>query len=229
MYLTRMALNPARRETRRLMSSRQRLHAAVLASAPPQPADTGRMLWRLDRTGPEHTLYLAGPTRPDLTHLVEQAGWPTTEGWETRDYGPFLSRLTTGQQWHFRLTGNPVRQVSRPGERSRFQGARTPTQAQDWLVRRQERWGFTVTGNNVPSLDGYDGDGLDVVVSELGPWTFDKGEDGRGRRRLTVTSATFEGTLQVTDPELLRAALATGMGRARGYGCGLMTLAPTGP
>jgi CRISPR system Cascade subunit CasE len=36
----------------------------------------------------------------------------------------------------------------------------------------------------------------------------------------------FEGRLLITDPDALRAALVTGIGPAKGYGCGLLTLAP---
>lgn len=227
MFLTRMSLNPARRETRRLLSSRQRLHAAVMASVPPAPPDQSRTLWRLDEMGPILTLYITGPVRPDLTHLVEQAGWPTTEAWDTREYAPFLRRLDAGQRWHFRLMANAVRQVSRDGARSRFQGARTAHHAQDWLIKRQGLHGFRVCENGLPAMDDPEHPGWDVMVSGLGALRFDKrADDSSARRRVTVTTATYEGTLEVTDPDLLRLALTSGIGRARGYGCGLMTLAP---
>lgn len=226
MFLTRMALNPARRETRRLIASRQRLHAAVMASTPPRDSSSSRMLWRLDEVGPSLTLYIAGPERLDLTHLVEQAGWPTTEGWETREYGPFLARLTTGQRWHFRLTANPVRQLSQADGRSRFQGARTPHHAEEWLVKRQESLGFSLAENGLPAVEDPTRSGRDVVVSGLGTWRFDKRDSGFSRRPITIMAATYEGTLVVDDAERLRASLTTGIGRARGYGCGLMTLAP---
>lgn len=38
--------------------------------------------------------------------------------------------------------------------------------------------------------------------------------------------AQFDGALQIEDPERLRTALTAGMGRAKAYGCGLMTLRP---
>ena len=49
-----------------------------------------------------------------------------------------------------------------------------------------------------------------------------KGED---KRPVTLKLATFQGTLKVTDPRALRSALANGIGRAKGYGAGLLTLA----
>jgi len=105
MFLTRMPLNAARRDARRLLGSPQSLHAAVLASFPPNLQAQERVLWRVDRDAAHSALlYLLSPGRPDLTHLVEQAGWPTTSSWETREYGPLLDRLAPGQQWAFRTS-----------------------------------------------------------------------------------------------------------------------------
>ncbi|MDQ0745874.1 hypothetical protein QF034_000105 [Streptomyces africanus] len=44
--------------------------------------------------------------------------------------------------------------------------------------------------------------------------------------RVTLSTATFEGRLRVTDPDTLRASLLGGIGPAKGYGQGLLTLAP---
>jgi CRISPR system Cascade subunit CasE len=37
--------------------------------------------------------------------------------------------------------------------------------------------------------------------------------------------AVFEGVLQISDESLFKAALTNGIGRAKAYGCGLLTLA----
>jgi CRISPR system Cascade subunit CasE len=43
---------------------------------------------------------------------------------------------------------------------------------------------------------------------------------------IELLKVTFDGSLTVTDPEKLRHGLCNGIGRAKGYGCGLLTLAP---
>jgi CRISPR system Cascade subunit CasE len=100
MFLTRMPINPARRGSRRLMASPQALHAAVLAGfADSAASPEGRVLWRLDTYGQHRVLlYVASADKPDFTHIVEQAGWPTTEAWDTRDYGRFLDTLHRSRQ-----------------------------------------------------------------------------------------------------------------------------------
>src|SRR5690242_13009724 len=150
MYLTRFPVNPARRGTRKLLSSPQAMHAAVRAAfAEPEDYERpgSRTLWRLDTpaTATAH-LYLVSPGRPDLTHMVEQAGWPTTSAWDTREYDPLLATLRPGQRWAFRLTANPVRSGRKTAdskETQRFGHLREGEQEQ-WLISRAARSGFAV-------------------------------------------------------------------------------------
>jgi CRISPR system Cascade subunit CasE len=41
-----------------------------------------------------------------------------------------------------------------------------------------------------------------------------------------LSTAVFEGQLEITDTEAMRRSLTGGIGPAKGYGCGLLTLAP---
>lgn len=217
MFLTRFELNTARRGTRNLLTSPHRLHAAVLAAFPAgqrEPTEQGRILWRLDQRSQQSLLYIVSPHRPDLTHLVEAAGWPATQSWQTHSYAPLLDRLTTGTQWAFRLAANPVH--SRPpeaGARSKRYGHVTVAQQTNWLLDRAGRNGFTV-----PETTGKE---PDVAVHAHRTWRFQ-----REGRTVTLATAVFEGRLETTDPDALRHALTHGIGPAKGYGCGLLTLAP---
>ncbi len=216
MYLTRFAVNTSRRGARRLLASPQRVHAAVLAGFPPD-TDHGRVLWRLDEAEHRTDLFIVSRRRPDLTHLVEEAGWPTSSTWETASYQPFLDRLAIGQRWAFRLTANPVRSVSRgEGLRGQVKAHVTPAQQQDWLLRRAADLGFSVPEGmfGVPSLV--------VKNRRTARFTRQHGETGRD---VTIAMATFEGILDITDPDAMRGSLTQGVGRARAYGCGLLTLA----
>ncbi len=224
MFLSRVPLNPARAGTRKLLSSPQVAHAAVMAAFPPED-DTaasreGRVLWRIDRRDHAVDLYVVSPAEPDFTHVVEQAGWPTTTAWTSRKYLPLLDNLTTGQQWHFRLTANPVRAAVDRGEGVALaRGKRNGLTEEDqltWLTKRTEANGFRLGLCRNP-----DGDEPDVRIIDRSTLRF-----RRGPATVTVSTATYEGTLEVIDPQALRRALANGIGRAKGYGCGLMTLAP---
>lgn len=219
MFLTRFEMNAVRRGARDLLASPHRLHAAVLAAYPTsqrEPTEQGRVLWRLDQRNHQTLLYIVSPHQPDLTHLVDAAGWPATQGWDTRSYLPLLDRLAPGQRWAFRLAANPVRNSpSTPDTRGRRLGHVTAAQQTKWLLDRAGRNGFTVpdTTDKEP----------DVAVHARRTWRFPR--DGR---TVTLATAVFEGRLETTDPDVLRHALTHGIGPAKGYGCGLLTLAPLG-
>jgi CRISPR system Cascade subunit CasE len=183
----------------------------VAASFPTHSFEGGsqRPLWRLDRLG--HSLYLliASTVKPDFAHLIEQLGWGSSQQtWETKAYGPFLEHLQQGQKWQFRLRANPTHSVKRQ-EAPRDRGIVYPCvridKQKQWLATRAQKYGF--------SLDGFELMDRDVRQFE------------RQGEKVTLHLATFEGLLTVENPVLLREALIGGIGRAKAYGCGLLTLA----
>lgn len=248
MYLTRFRVNTARPGARRLLSSPQSVHAAVLSSFPgllPTDTERPRVLWRLDHNArAEVFLYVVSPDPPDLTHLVEQAGWPAAAldpsipGWQSRPYAPFLESLAAGGTWAFRLTANPVHHIRRKdGEPTKRTAHLTPVHQKGWLLERQERSGFRVVEKPdgrrlLPSGTTYKdhphhGDRHELMVGDQRAPSFRKSRGGDpGAGRVSLVAVTFDGRLEVTDPEALRRTLVHGLGKAKAYGCGLMTLAP---
>lgn len=210
MYLTRFELNTARRGAQALLGSPQSMHAAVLAGF--AYGEAGRVLWRVDILRGATLLFLLSPGRPDLTHLVEQAGRPTTQAWDTRAYGPFLDQVSEGDAFAFRLAANPTRSTRvKEGHRSQRVGHVTADQQLGWLLSRADRIGIELGSEEEPT----------ARVVERGVEAF-----GRRGARVTLAKAVFEGGLVVRDPVRLREAITAGIGPGKAYGCGLMTLAP---
>ncbi|MFQ6197744.1 type I-E CRISPR-associated protein Cas6/Cse3/CasE [Streptomyces sp. NPDC000405] len=288
MYLTRFRINTARPEAQRLLTSPHRLHGAVNMAFPePPPRDgTGpRVLWRLDPApAGRHDLLISSPDRPDLTHLAEQAGWPSLgqEGWKTFAYGEFLDTLTEGGIWAFRLTANPVHHIRRAqdpvGTPTKRAAHITVRHQVGWLLKQEERRGFavlrtplspvataedvtffadkngTVREQGLPSVEGgkpgpvngagttaessvatstttqeTDRWGYQLVVHNRTPVRFGKptgSSSHNPRHGIQFTQATFDGLLRITDIASFRRTLTQGLGKAKAYGCGLMTLAP---
>ena len=235
MYLTCFRFNTARWEARRLLSSPQRMHAAVMSSFPqilPTTSPAPRVLWRADRnTSAEVLLFVVSPDRPDLTHLVEQAGWPAaaasgTPGWQTFHYTPFLEHLDKGGTWGFQLTANPVHSVRNadgvPTKRTAHLTARHQLR---WLLQRQKTGGFKVLPKPRDKQLTDHSDEHQVIIADQRGMDFSK-QGSRGR--VTIKAVTYAGRLEVTDPDALRTILTSGLGKAKAYGCGLMTLAPLG-
>jgi CRISPR system Cascade subunit CasE len=115
--------------------------------------------------------------------------------------------LQQGQEWQFRLRANPthsVKQKEAPGSRGIVRACSTIEKQKEWLTTKAPKCGF--------SLNGFE-------LVERGVSKFE-----RQQQTVTLHMATFEGFLRVEDPPLLREALSTGIGRAKAYGCGLLTL-----
>ena len=216
MYLTRFRMNQKLRGTVRLVSSAHRMHAMVLGAFPPDKTQSpvGRVLWRLDTPSRyDWTLFIVSPARPSMERFQSMCGWSQEPSWQTADYGPFLDRLATGQRWAFRLTANPVRTVAREhGQRGKVLPHVTAEQQKGWLLERSSRYGFTLSDAH-----------LEVTRRERD--SFSRGSREHGRATATISRAQFDGVLEVVDPEVLRTSLTYGIGRAKAYGCGLMTLA----
>ncbi|XBH21561.1 type I-E CRISPR-associated protein Cas6/Cse3/CasE [Jonesiaceae bacterium BS-20] len=228
MFITQFTLNKSRRHSRFLMANPQALHAAVLASFPPDSlesaaADSTRILWRLDGSTTRDDLYIVSPARPDLTGLVEDAGWPTQETWRTRGYQSRLDSIRLGQQWRFRLVANPtVSKKSGPGEKSRRVAHVTIEQQQDWLLKRAGGHGFEIAALDEQNTSE------EVKLPNLQLSNSRVRKFRRENMTVTLSTAQYDGVLQVTDPIALQRSLVNGIGPAKGYGCGLLTLAPLG-
>ncbi|MFT3797943.1 type I-E CRISPR-associated protein Cas6/Cse3/CasE [Microbacterium sp.] len=226
MYLSRIQLNPARRDAQQLLASPHALHAAVQAAFPdPAPRPEGRVLWRLDVAQHATHVYIVSPTRPDSTHIAEQAGWPSLDDTQlVRPYSPLLSRIEKGQRYAFRLTANPTHTTrSVEGERGKVFGHVTVAQQERWLLDRQEHAGFLVDMLAAPHAERSEETEVAraLVIKDRRTLSFSRRET-----RVTLRIATYEGSLQVIDRDAFVSALCHGIGRAKGYGCGLMTIAP---
>lgn len=81
--------------------------------------------------------------------------------------------------------------------------------ATNWLVQRCAQWGLSIEPSQQEQLfvEGY---------------TQHRLKRGSKASDICFSSVDFTGVAQVTDPELLRTALLEGVGRKRGFGCGLL-------
>lgn len=237
-YLSKIPINPLRREAQRTFASPQRVHAAVLGAMPPNV--TGRVLWRDEVSrpvgGPSRCeLLVLTPREPDWSHLVESLGWLTPEGQPlVRDLNLLLDMIAVGRSFGFRVRANPVsvtrkldgptasqtrKLTSESGSRSVRVAHRTAEHQLAWFISRAgpgcSDWGFAVEG---------DAPFHHVSVVARDHISFTKGSPER--HRVTLNRATYEGRLRVTDADRMREVVLGGIGKGKAYGCGLLTLAP---
>ncbi|MEU7768208.1 type I-E CRISPR-associated protein Cas6/Cse3/CasE [Nocardia sp. NPDC049190] len=233
-YLSRIWLNPLRTGAQRLIRNPHTTHAAVLGGISHQPLDE-RVLWRLDHDTPHRaTLLVLTRSMPSWDHIIEQAGWTNADEPQarTKSYQPLLDRVIDGAVFRFKLRASPTyttKKLTKPSHaqqeqlaRDRPRGIRVPHRTAvhqlNWFLEKsRERWGFTTQ----PALER----DAAVVITERKHLTFKKNHT-TNTPPVTLHTATFEGILRITENELARTSLTQGVGTARGYGCGLITLAP---
>ncbi|MDY5786510.1 type I-E CRISPR-associated protein Cas6/Cse3/CasE [Corynebacterium sp.] len=231
--LTRILLNPQTRGGRKLMTDPQSMHAAVRSAFPPDIDESNtRVLWRLDHREHEHILYIVGPEKPSCGHIVEQAGWDTRPA-QSADYTRFQDTLVRGQRWRFELVANPTYSEWTQGKRGKVKAHVSAAHQLGWLHKRAGAAGFALAPlDDAPASDEERArwsphDAPQVYERWTDTFYRDKTQRGKGtgQRPVRIAKARFAGTLEVTDAEALRKTLSLGIGRARGYGCGLLTLA----
>jgi CRISPR system Cascade subunit CasE len=243
MYFTRFPINLTRRESRRFLGSPYIFHAAIAGSFPPGGnSEEGRVLWRVDTVDNGGMyLYIVSPTKPSLVGLNEQIGWPDMPNqWETKSYDTFLKEIHDGQLYAFRLVANPVLNsvnVRDKHNKTKRIGHLTVLQQATWLVgadayadlpvsqtssstnRRQSRAarnGFKVIANPKTDIP-------ELVVSHSKKSIIQK---RNAADPITLVTAQYDGIMQVVDANALRRALTFGIGHAKGFGCGLLTIVP---
>jgi len=234
-YLSRIYLNPLRTGAQSLLHNPQRMHAAVLGGLSRQPV-TERVLWRLETEAHRASLLVLTRSTPSWEHLIEQAGWSAADEPQAivRSYEPLLARAERGREFRFRLRANPVSSTRTPLKPSKEQQLRleaserprgvrvahlTAAHQLNWLISRIEARGF--------SLPRLADDLPDVRVGARDRMVFAKPGSANGKR-VVIQTATFDGRLRIEDPALAQATLLDGIGSARAYGCGLLTLASVG-
>lgn len=211
MYMTRMRLDLNSRQTMKALVAPNLFHGAIERAF---EGERKRNLWRIDNLNGASYLILLSTDQPNLTSMVYQFGFKdSSPKWETRDYTPLLERVQLGSKWHFRLVANPTKSCSNSEGDILVRGtvhAHVSVKYQEaWLSDRAEKYGFSVEPEEFA-----------VVYSQW--YRFHKGTDGG--RLISMLAVTYEGSLTVTDVDLFRQTLTTGIGRGKAYGMGLLTI-----
>lgn len=177
-------------------------HAAIMRGF--GPTEVGRVLFRVeplrDPGVREAVVLVQSPVLPSWKPLEAELG--AAFRWDTRR---LEVDLAAGQTVFFRLRANPA--VKRDGTRIPLIGEEALLA---WLLRKGEARGF-----------GFDP--KQVLVREEGRWSH------RTRREaspgtIVIQTVLFEGHLQVREATLFRGALEQGIGPAKGFGCGLLSV-----
>ena len=218
LYLSRLTLDPTDRRVRRELTNVYELHRTVMSGFPPKLPEGERVLFRLDEGhAGRPVLLVQSQTAPDWGTLV--AGYLLPADPFDPIPNPAVKRVEldfrAGQLLRFRLRANPTVKQKRDGQKQgrRVAIAREEKQL-DWLGRKAEAGGFLIRPTDVRVAE---------PGREFGLTRQDPQADKRHHVELHVVQ--FDGVLQVADPDVFTATLRAGIGSAKGFGCGLLSLA----
>lgn len=210
LYLTRLTLNPRSREARRDAASAYELHRTLRTCLfADHPEGSGRALFRVERDADTglSTAIIQSPHAPNLAALPSNYWLFPPE--VRSDYAEKLQAMTAGQYLRFRLLANPtVKRKNKVGKPARY-GLYKEDKQRKWLADKLADGGAKL---------------IDFNSNKIAIQSFRK--HNGGEKAQTHFAVRFDGILQVVDHDKLRATIASGIGSAKGYGFGLLSLAP---
>jgi CRISPR system Cascade subunit CasE len=144
---------------------------------------------------------------------------------DVKDVSETYASIGSGATLRFRIRANPTRRIEtksgRNGERhnGRRVELRTGAEQIEWLRHKGRTHGFKVLSLRVSDSV------LNVRLSDANKLRGFRKEGAR-RHALTFASVLFEGVLRVSDGDVFRVAMERGIGSAKAYGFGLLSVAP---
>lgn len=228
MFLSKLILNLRNPKARGDLARPYEMHRTLMNGYPHlRVEDRCDLLFRVEpsRTGPPVVLVQTSDD-PDWPRLP--AGYLLAPA----KCRPLDLPVTAGQQLRFRLRANPTKRVAAKNDRlggvmaGKRIGLATEAEQIRWLLRKSESGGFLIPGEWVPAKHPETDEPI-----QLPNFRVDVVPEGRERNDKPgfagdFLAVRFEGVLVVTDAERFRATVATGIGSAKAFGFGLLSLAP---
>jgi CRISPR system Cascade subunit CasE len=181
-------------------------HRRLWECFPGHPEAERDFLTRVDELEGEFRLWILSEREPYCPT------WCPEIAFNKKGYTPVFP---AGSRFHFDLKANPTKCVSKPDSHGRMprHGNRVPLikekDLEDWLIRKGSTGGFSL----VPGC-----------ALDIGPAVQ---HHFRHKERVGYHSGVrYRGTLEVTDKEKFRQNYNKGIGGAKGFGFGLLLLAP---
>ena len=200
MYLSQLNLKRLDRGTMKALADVYRLHQLVMKGFVAY-SSTDRVLYRVEpeeRNG-QVTVLVQSLKMPDWSCFAD-----ANSGVASARVKDFSTTFKAGDTFGFRLRANPV--VTRDGKRH---GLIRDESLLEWLGKKEKNIGARFCSVSVID-EGY------VTGSKISQ---------EKQHRMSLKIARFEGALEVVDPAAFEEIFSSGIGPAKAFGCGLLSLA----
>ncbi len=191
----------------------------ITGSACRNPYEIHRALWKLfpvDAEAARDFLFRVERSDRDHAEVLMQSGRQpetSTNGARILASREYPLSFQAGQRLRFLLVANPVKTINDEMGRKDTEGetkkCRVPLIHEDdqraWITRKYE---------NAASLES-------LIIDPVLPLRFRKGKEDRAGK---IQPVKFQGVLTVENPEAMIKLVHSGIGPAKAFGCGLVSL-----
>lgn len=184
------------------------------------PYEIHRVLWKLfaeDADAERDFLFRVGQAEQNRAEVLMQslrkpeASFDAARILACKEY-PLL--LQTGQRLRFLLVANPIKMIK--DEKGRTDAAGEPKKCRVPLIKEEEQKAWIERKfQGVALLDS-------LVIDPVLPLRFRKSREDRAGK---IQQVSFQGVLNVENSEVLTELVQSGIGPAKAFGCGLLSLA----
>ncbi|MHB1424629.1 MAG: type I-E CRISPR-associated protein Cas6/Cse3/CasE [Gemmataceae bacterium] len=227
MFLSKLVLNVRDRQARYDLARSYELHRTLMNGyAYPRVQDRCDLLFRVESTrmGPPVVL-VQTREKPDWSRL------PVGYLLQRAEFKPLDLAIPVGKRLRFRLRANPTKRVAEKNKElggvmaGKRVGVLSETEQIRWLIRKGEAGGFRIPGEWVDAKHPKAGEPVQLPNFRVDVVPEGRDPNGKPGHEGVFIAVRFEGVLEVTDPDQLRKTVSEGIGSAKAFGFGLLSLA----
>lgn len=202
MYIAKLELNERNREVHRDLGNAHALHQRIMQAFPDEQREQARAGWNiLFRQEPDSSVVLVQSAIAGNWDQLPSAYLITHQ---SKEFTAEVQQFKAGRILQFRLKANPSK---RDNKTKKLIGMLHASDQIAWLERQAAQHGFSVQGVDLMPMPNIFG--------------IKKG----AKAPIRLGAVLYQGILQITESDRFVAALQSGIGRGRSYGCGLLSTA----
>jgi CRISPR system Cascade subunit CasE len=227
MFLSKLVLNVRNRQARYDLARPYELHRTLMNGyAYPRVQDRCDLLFRVDSTRIGSSTVLV-----QTRDMPDWSGLPADYLIQRADFKPLDVMIPAGGRLRFRLRANPTKRVAEKNKAlggvmaGKRVGVLSETEQIRWLLRKGEVGGFRIPGAWVDAKHPQTGEPIQLPNFRVDVVPEGRDRNGKPGHEGVFIAVRFEGVLEVTDRDQLQKTVSEGVGSAKAFGFGLLSLA----
>lgn len=209
-YLSKLPLNPKSRKVQSEINNLYEFHRTIMQAFPAdQDRKNASVLFRLENKTsgypPSLTALVQSKIKPDWRFLQEINHYLAEAVVQVKEFNPIIKQSDV---FRFALCANPT---LRKSDTKKLVPIVKESDLMEWIISKGDQYGF------IPEL-------ASLTIQKQPPVVFYK-RQGSKSHKINLALADFSGILKVQDRDKFYTGLTMGIGRARSFGCGLLSIA----